>query len=69
MVIYQGIQLVYSHVVNLINAIGVWFSDIEWSELIQVYPLQFQAPIMACLVILLVMSSVGLVKKMSFLLG
>lgn len=69
MQIYQGIQLVYAHVVQLIQSIGTWFQDIVWADLIELYPLSLQPVIQSCLIIILAMSAVGLVKKMSFLLG
>lgn len=69
MQIYQGIQMVYAHVVQLIQSIGVWFQEIVWSDLIELYPLSLQPIIQACLMVILAMSAVGLVKKMSFLLG
>lgn len=69
MQIYQGIQLVYAHVVQLIQSIGVWFQDIVWTDLIELYPLSLQPVIQSCLIIILAMAAIGLVKKMSFLLG
>lgn len=69
MQIYQGIQLVYTHVVQLIQSIGVWFEDIIWANLIELYPLSLQPVIQSCLIIILAMAAIGLVKKMSFLLG
>lgn len=69
MQIYKGIQLVYNHVVNFIQSVGTWFEQINWSALTETYPLQFRGVIAAMLVILLAMSAVGLVKKLSFLLG
>ncbi len=69
MQIYQGIQLVFAHVGQLFQSISNWFQGIEWNILIVQFPLQFQAPITACLVILLALSGVGIIKKLSFLLG
>lgn len=69
MQIYQGIQLVYSHVVQLIQSIGTWFQEIVWADLIELYPLSLQPVIQSCLIVILAMAAVGLVKKMSFLLG
>lgn len=69
MQIYQGIQLVYAHVVQLIQSIGVWFQEIVWADLIELYPLSLQPVIQSCLIIILAMAAIGLVKKMSFLLG
>ena len=69
MIIYQGIQLVYAHVVQLITSIGNWFQGIDFSVVTGVMPLQYQAPIAACITIMLAMSAIGLVKKLSFLLG
>lgn len=69
MQVYQGIQLVYSHVINLIRSIGAWFEQIVWADLVELYPLSLQPVIQACLVVILAMSAVGLVKKLSFLLG
>lgn len=69
MTIYQGIQLVYAHVVTFVQSIGTWFTEIQWSEWVETLPLNLQAPVQACLVILLAMSCIGLCKKLSFLLG
>lgn len=69
MQIYQGIQLVYAHVVQLIQSIGTWFQEIVWADLIELYPLSLQPVIQSCLIVILAMSAIGLVKKMSFLLG
>lgn len=69
MLIYQGIQLVYAHVTGMINSIATWFSEIEWNTLIDFMPINFVSFISACLMILLAMAAVGLVKKLSFLLG
>lgn len=69
MIIYQGIQFVYAHVVQFVQSVGTWFTQIQWGEVVEMYPLQFQAPISALIVILLAMSCIGFCKKMSFLLG
>ena len=69
MQIYQGIQLVYAHVVQLIQSIGTWFQEIVWADLIELYPLSLQPVIQSCLIVILAMSAIGLVKKLSFLLG
>lgn len=69
MQIFQGIQLVYSHVVLLIRSIGNWFQEIVWTDLIELYPLSLQPVIQACLIVILAMAAIGLVKKLSFLLG
>lgn len=69
MQIYQGIQLVYTHVVQLIQSITTWFREIDWAVLVDQYPIQFQATISAVVLILLAMAAIGLVKKLSFLLG
>lgn len=65
MQIYQGIQLVYAHVVQMIQSIGTWFTEINWSVITDVMPL----PIAGLFAIVLAMSAIGLVKKLSFLLG
>ena len=65
MQIYQGIQLVYTHVVQLIQSIGTWFTEINWSIITDVMPL----PVAGLFAIVLAMSAIGLVKKLSFLLG
>lgn len=69
MAIYEGIQLIYAHVHQLFNSISNWFQGIEWNVLIEQFPLQFQAPISACILILLALAGVGIIKKLSFLLG
>lgn len=69
MQIYQGIQLVYAHVVQFVQSISTWFREIDWAVLIEQYPIQFQATISAVVLILLAMAAIGLVKKLSFLLG
>lgn len=69
MQIYQGIQLVYAHVVQLIQSIGTWFQEIVWADLIELYPLSLRPVIQSCLIVILAMAAIGLVKKMSFLLG
>lgn len=63
--IYQGIQLVYVHVVQLIQSIGSWFTEINWSIITDVMPL----PVAGLFAVVLAMSAIGLVKKLSFLLG
>lgn len=65
MQIYQGIQLVYSHVVQLIQSISSWFTDINWAVITDNLPL----PVAGLFAIVLAMSAIGLVKKLSFLLG
>lgn len=65
MQIYQGIQLVYSHVLQLIQSIGTWFTEVNWSVITDVLPL----PVASLFAVVLAMSVVGLVKKLSFLLG
>lgn len=69
MQIYQGIQFVFVHVRQLISSISGWFTDIQWSSVIGQLPLQFQATITAAFLIVLAMCAIGLVKKLSFLLG
>lgn len=69
MFIYQGIQLVFAHVVSLINSVTTWWSEIQWAELVDVYPISFQPLISSFIVIILSMAIIGFVKKMSFLLG
>lgn len=69
MLIYQGIQLVYAHVVQMVNSIAQWFQEIPWAVWTDTLPLQFQAPVTAMVVVVLAMSCIGLVKKLSFLLG
>lgn len=65
MQIYQGIQLVYTHVVQLIQSISSWFIEIDWSVITDNLPL----PVAGLFAIVLAMSAIGLVKKLSFLLG
>lgn len=69
MQIYQGIQFVFVHVRQLISSISNWFTDIQWSSVIEQMPLQFQATIAAAFLVVLAMCAIGLVKKLSFLLG
>lgn len=63
--IFQGIQLVYAHVVQLIQSIGSWFTEIDWTVITNIMPL----PVAGLFAIILAMSAIGLVKKLSFLLG
>lgn len=65
MQIFQGIQTVYGHVVQLINSISSWFTEIDWSIITNNLPL----PVVGLFAIVLAMSAIGLVKKLSFLLG
>lgn len=65
MQIYQGIQLVYAHVVQLIQSIGMWFQEIDWTIITDWLPL----PVAGMFVIVLALSAIGLVKKLSFLMG
>ena len=65
MQIYQGIQLVYAHVVQLIQSISLWFQEIDWTIITNELPL----PVVGMFAIVLAMSAIGLVKKLSFLLG
>lgn len=69
MVIYQGIQLVYAHIQQLLSAISGWFQNIEWTSVIDLFPLQYQAPLQACIVLVLALASIGVIKKLSFMLG
>lgn len=69
MIIYQGIQLVYAHVVQLIQSVATWWNEVAFSEWVNVLPLQFQAIMTVLIVIMLSMATIGLVKKLSFLLG
>lgn len=69
MQIYQGIQFVFTHVRQLISSISNWFSNIDWSILTDQMPLGMRASIAAMFLIVLAMSAIGLVKKLSFLLG
>lgn len=69
MQIYQGIQFVFVHVRQLISSISNWFTDIQWSSVIEQMPLQFQSTITAAFLVVLAMCAIGLVKKLSFLLG
>lgn len=69
MIIYQGIQLVYAHVIQLLNSVSAWWHNIEWNVWIDILPINFQPYVSAFLVILLALACVGLVKKLSFLLG
>jgi len=66
---YQGLQVVYVHVVSLIRSISNWFTNIEWSVLVDQMPLGMQTTITALFVVVLSMCAIGLVKKLSFLLG
>lgn len=69
MIIYQGIQLVYAHVIQLLNSVATWWSGIEWDVWIGWLPINFIPYVSAIMLLLLTMASVGLVKKLSFLLG
>ena len=69
MLIYQGIQLVYGHVQRFVSSIASWFEDVEWAIVLDKLPINYTAFVSACLMILLAMAAVGLVKKLSFLLG
>lgn len=69
MVIYQGIQLVYAHVVQLLNGIQSWFTGIEWDAITSLLPINFIPYVSGFLIILIAMACVGIVKKLSFLLG
>lgn len=69
MLIYQGIQVVFTHVQQLIGSISGWFQDIEWTSVIDLFPLQYQAPLQACIVLVLALASIGVIKKLSFMLG
>lgn len=69
MIIFSGIQLVFAHVQQFVSRIATWFSEIEWNVLLDQLPINYVNFVSACLMILLAMSAVGLVKKLSFLLG
>lgn len=69
MIIYQGIQLVYSHVIQLLNGVSEWFAQVNWSPFVDYLPLNFQPFVAGFLLVLVAMACVGLVKKLSFLLG
>lgn len=69
MQIFQSIQLVYAQVAQLVRSVTSWFSSIEWSNMTNLFPLSFQPVITGCIVVILSMCVIGLVKKLSFLLG
>lgn len=69
MIIYQGIQLVYTHIQQLLGSISNWFQNIDWTSVIDLFPIQYQAPLQACIVLVLALASIGLIKKLSFMLG
>jgi len=69
MIIYQGIQQVFAHVSQLIKSVTGWFSSIEWSNMTNLWPLSFQPVLTGCIVVILSMCVIGLIKKLSFLLG
>ena len=69
MQIYQGIQLVYAHVVQLIQSVATWWQEVAFSEWVNTLPLQFQPIMTVLVVVLLSMATIGIVKKLSFLLG
>lgn len=69
MQIYQGIQIIYTHAVQLFRGISNWFSQIDWTVLVEQYPVQFQGTIAAVLVLLVSLAGIGVIKKLSFLLG
>lgn len=63
--IYQGIHMVYVHVIQLFNSISSWFQQIDWSVITEWLPL----PVVGMFAIVIALSAIGLIKKMSFLLG
>ena len=69
MVIYQGIQQVFAHVVQLINSVTTWFSEFVWADMVEAYPIGFQLVITNCIMLIVTLSIIGLVKKLSFMLG
>ena len=69
MQVFQGIQNVYIQVAQLIRSITNWFTNIEWSNMINLWPLSFQPVLTGCIVVILSMCVIGLIKKLSFLLG
>lgn len=69
MQVFQGIQLVYAQVVQLVRSVTSWFSSIEWSNMTNLWPLSFQPVLAGCIVVILSMCVIGLIKKLSFLLG
>ena len=69
MQVFQGIQNVYIQVAQLIRSITNWFANIEWSNMINLWPLSFQPVLTGCIVVILSMCVIGLIKKLSFLLG
>lgn len=69
MIIYQGIQLVYSHVRYYLDQISSWFQSIEWSAILELLPAPYITFVSGILMILLAMAAVGLVKKLSFFMG
>lgn len=69
MQIFQGIQLVFAQVAQLVRSVTSWFANIEWSNMTSLFPLQFQPVLTGCIVVILSMCVIGLIKKLSFLLG
>lgn len=69
MQIYQGIQLIYAQAMQLFRSISGWFQSIDWTVLVEQYPVQFQGTIATVLVLLVGLAGIGVIKKLSFLLG
>ena len=69
MVVYESINKIYLAVLNLINIARNWFTNINFSELIEFLPLQFQFTVIVLVSIIITLAIIGLIKKLSFLLG
>lgn len=69
MAIFQGIQLVFAHVTQFFQSIGNWWTEVSWRDWVQVLPISLQTTMTVIISIMLVMAAIGLVKKLSFMLG
>lgn len=65
MQVYEGIQFVFTHISQMLRNVSTWFQAIDWTIITDNLPL----PVAGLFAIVLAMSAVGLVKKLSFLLG
>lgn len=69
MSILSGITNIFQHVSRLFASVMSWFSGINWSAWTDILPVQFSDLVLAFMAVLVTLAAIGLIKKLSFLLG
>lgn len=70
MIVFEGIQQILAHCLNLINQVKAWFLDIPIIDVFTQYlPDDIISVLTVVIGIILTIGTIGFVKKISFLLG